>query len=212
MATTTNASVYFGYLMDQGEIDKVNDTFKMALMTDSFSFDPDKHKAWDADAWQADTAYSVGDVVKPTTENGYLYRCTSAGTSDSTEPGSWPTVFSNTVSDGGVTWECWSYNTSEDEITQENGYAGPQTLDNQALTEDEANNQSELTFDNETFQADAGASFGPTGSCVVFDDTHAQKPISHQTDFGTTYEPSDDGLIEVKNPRIQTIAQQGVTS
>jgi len=211
MAASTNAAVYFGYLMDKGEIDKVNDTFKMALMTDSFSFDPDKHKAWDADAWAADTAYSVGDVVKPTTENGYLYRCTSAGTSDSSEP-VWPEVFSNTVVDSGVTWECWSYNTSEDEITQENGYAGPQTLDNQALTEDEANNQSKLTFDNETFQADSGASFGPTGSCVVYDETHVQSPVCHHTDFDATYTPSDEGLIEVKTIRVQTVAQQGVTS
>ena len=211
MAASTNASVYFGYLMDKGEIDKVNDVFKMALMVDSFSFDPDKHKAWDATAWAAGTAYSVGDTVKPTTENGYIYRCTSAGTSDSIEP-SWPTIFGNTVVDSGATWECWSYNTSEDEITLENGYAGPQTLDNQVLTEDEADNMSELTFDNEIFQASAGASFGPTGSAIVYDETHAHYPISHQTDFGGTYEPLDEGLIDVKSTRVQTVAQQGVSN
>lgn len=210
MAASTNASVYFGYLMDKGEIDKVNDTFKMALMVDTFTFDPDKHKAWGAGAWQADTVYSVDNIVKPTVENGYLYRCTSGGTSASSEP-SWPTTFGNTVSDGGVTWECWSYNTSEDEITIEGGYTGPQTLDNQTLSEDEANNQSELTFDNEAFQAGTGASFGPTGSCIVYNDTHSQKPISHHTDFGTTYTPNNEGLIEVKTIKIQTIAQQGVS-
>ena len=211
MTASTNASVYFGYLMDKGEIDKVNDVFKMALMVDSFIFNPDKHKVWDATAWAAGTAYSVGDTVKPTTENGYIYRCTSAGTSDSAEP-SWPTVFSNTVVDSGATWECWSYNTSEDEIILEGGYAGPQTLDNQVLTEDEADNMSELTFDNEAFQASAGVFFGPTGSAIVYDETHAHYPISHQTDFGGTYEPLDEGLIDVKSTRVQTVAQQGVSN
>ena len=211
MPASTNTSVYFGYSVDKGEIDKATDTFKMALMTDTFSFDPDKHKAWDAAAWAASTAYSVDDIVKPITENGYLYRCTVGGTSDSSEP-SWPTTFSTTVTDGGVTWECWSYNASEEEIIHENGYAGPHTLANQALIEDEAGNMSELTFDNEAFQADVGASFGPTGSCIVYDETHSQKPVSHQTDFDTTYTPSDEGLIEVKGIRVQTIAQQGVTS
>jgi hypothetical protein len=57
--------------------------------------------------WQASTAYSAGQYVIPTTFNGAgprrLYRCTTAGTSGSSEP-SWPTSDGGTVTDGSVTW------------------------------------------------------------------------------------------------------------
>ena len=57
------------------------------------------------DDWQASTAYSLGDVVEPTTPNTYKYRVTVAGTSDVSEP-TWPTgAIGDTVVDGGVTWE-----------------------------------------------------------------------------------------------------------
>lgn len=49
------------------------------------------------------TAYTVGQVVKPSSSNGYLYRCETAGTSGSSAP-TYPTVFGGTVSDGTVTW------------------------------------------------------------------------------------------------------------
>lgn len=56
-----------------------------------------------ATTWAASTAYSVGDVVRPTTGNGHLYRCVVAGTSDGSEP-TWSTVAGQTVSDNTVTW------------------------------------------------------------------------------------------------------------
>lgn len=57
------------------------------------------------DEWVAATAYSVGDIVEPTTPNTYRYECTVAGTSHaSTEP-TWPTTpLGSTVTDGTVTW------------------------------------------------------------------------------------------------------------
>ncbi len=54
-------------------------------------------------SWAAGTSYSVDDVVIPTTANGHFYKCTQAGTSDSTEPSSWPED-GNTVMDNTVTW------------------------------------------------------------------------------------------------------------
>lgn len=62
--------------------------------------------------WQASTAYAathdkdrtVGDRVKPTTHNGYWFRCIEAGTSDAAEP-TWPTTVGATIVDGTVTWE-----------------------------------------------------------------------------------------------------------
>lgn len=55
--------------------------------------------------WAASTAYAVNNCVKPTTLNGYWYKCTVAGTSGTAEP-TWPTTVGTTVTDGGATWEC----------------------------------------------------------------------------------------------------------
>ena len=60
-----------------------------------------------APTWQPSTSYSVGQYVIPTTYNSSgpkrLYRCTTAGTSGSSEP-TWPTTDGGTVSDGTVEW------------------------------------------------------------------------------------------------------------
>jgi len=58
-----------------------------------------------ASAWVASTAYSAGDEVEPTTANGFVYVCTTAGTSDASEP-TWPTTVGDTVTDGTVVWTC----------------------------------------------------------------------------------------------------------
>lgn len=55
--------------------------------------------------WAANTAYSVNDRRKPTTQNGYYYVCSTAGTSGGTEP-SWARKDGDTVSDDGVIWTC----------------------------------------------------------------------------------------------------------
>ena len=54
--------------------------------------------------WAASTAYTANDYVQPTTpNNNFTYQCTSAGTSDSSEP-TWPTTAGGTVVDNGATW------------------------------------------------------------------------------------------------------------
>lgn len=58
------------------------------------------------DTWVKETAYEEDDIVKPTTFNGYVYKCTVAGTSDATEP-TWPTTLNDTVVDGTATWTCY---------------------------------------------------------------------------------------------------------
>jgi hypothetical protein len=45
-------------------------------------------------SWTAATAYSVGSRVVPTTPNGRVYECRTAGTTASTEP-DWPTAPGN---------------------------------------------------------------------------------------------------------------------
>ena len=56
------------------------------------------------DTWAATTAYAVGQVIRPATGNGFLYRCVVAGTSAGSAP-SFPTVFGETVIEtGGLEW------------------------------------------------------------------------------------------------------------
>jgi hypothetical protein len=55
--------------------------------------------------WVASTAYALNDLRMPTSanENGIYYKCTTAGTSGSTEP-TWPTTIGATVTDGTAVW------------------------------------------------------------------------------------------------------------
>ncbi len=58
------------------------------------------------DIWVKSTAYTKGDYVRPTglsTFTGLVYKCTTAGNSDTTEP-TWPTDADDTVVDGSATW------------------------------------------------------------------------------------------------------------
>jgi len=53
----------------------------------------------------ATTAYVVGNVVRPASGNGYLYQCSTAGTTGSGLP-TYPTVVGQTVTDGTAVWTC----------------------------------------------------------------------------------------------------------
>jgi hypothetical protein len=58
--------------------------------------------------WQASTAYTVGQMVRQTSganpNQQFLYICTTAGTSDSSEP-TWTEIEDDEISDGSVVWE-----------------------------------------------------------------------------------------------------------
>lgn len=56
-------------------------------------------------AWAANTAFAVGDIRRATTAQatGLWFRCTTAGTSGSSEP-NWPTESGNTTTDNTVVW------------------------------------------------------------------------------------------------------------
>jgi hypothetical protein len=53
--------------------------------------------------WAESVAATAGQYVSPTTANGHLYVCTTAGTTGTTQP-TWPTGIGSTVVDGTVTW------------------------------------------------------------------------------------------------------------
>ena len=56
-------------------------------------------------AWFPSTAFSVGDIRRPSIEqsSGLFFRCSTAGTSGSSEP-SWPNMVGDTVTDGTCVW------------------------------------------------------------------------------------------------------------
>ncbi len=54
-------------------------------------------------SWAGSTAYSIGQIVRPSTGNGWLYMCVGAGSSGASAP-SWGTTFNGLTTDGTVTW------------------------------------------------------------------------------------------------------------
>lgn len=62
----------------------------------------------DASTWAANTPYVVGEIVIPTTPNGFQYRCIVAGTSHVTDEPMWPTQVGSAIADGAgaLEWEC----------------------------------------------------------------------------------------------------------
>lgn len=76
-----------------------------AVLTGFFN----KLKTW-PDDWAASTAYAVGDIVKATTYNDRTFVCSTAGTSDSSEP-TWDTDVGDTTSDNTVTWTTYDMKT-----------------------------------------------------------------------------------------------------
>jgi len=56
-------------------------------------------------AWAANTAFNLNDVRRATSAQttGLVFKCTTAGTSSSSEP-DWPTTIGGTFNDGSVVW------------------------------------------------------------------------------------------------------------
>jgi hypothetical protein len=55
-------------------------------------------------AWVLSTAYSLGDIIRPTTWDNRFYECVVAGTSAGTEP-TWNTTLGDETTDNTVTWQ-----------------------------------------------------------------------------------------------------------
>jgi hypothetical protein len=74
-----------------------------------------------ASVWLANHAYSSGDFVVPTVNNGRCYKCTTGGTSGGTEP-TWGTTDGGTTNDGTAVFT--------EQSTAFNGGTFPAELDN----------------------------------------------------------------------------------
>lgn len=57
-----------------------------------------------ATAWSTGTSYAVGDVVRPTSADGHVYKCIIAGTSHATTEPTWDTTPGQDTADNTVTW------------------------------------------------------------------------------------------------------------
>jgi len=79
------------------------DYFAAAPPWRNYDISGDSFDASDISDWSAG-AHSLGDFVKPTTPNGYIYECTTAGT-DTTEP-TWATTIGDEQTHETVGWTC----------------------------------------------------------------------------------------------------------
>ncbi|HXI12546.1 MAG TPA: prepilin-type N-terminal cleavage/methylation domain-containing protein [Thermoanaerobaculia bacterium] len=80
--------------------DKLVSDIRMA----GFDFDRDGIPAGTTGVvWRPSTAYTIGNLVVPTTANGFSYRATTSGESAASAP-NWPTTTGSNVIDGGVNW------------------------------------------------------------------------------------------------------------
>jgi hypothetical protein len=63
---------------------------------------------WGPADFTLNVVYRIGDICKPTTDNGYYYQCTTAGRSAGSEP-TWTqdTTTSGTVEFTAVPWDLW---------------------------------------------------------------------------------------------------------
>lgn len=85
--------------------------------------------------WKAATAYTVGNSVYNTSDEGgtYLYKCVVAGTSGATEPSPWGTTVDGDTLDNTVTWRCYENNLSYKRIYRVN--TGDQYANYQYVTQ-----------------------------------------------------------------------------
>jgi hypothetical protein len=61
----------------------------------------------DAAAFQTNHAYSQGDMVKPTTANGYIYICSTAGTSHAATEPTWGTTIKGETTSNTAKFRCY---------------------------------------------------------------------------------------------------------
>lgn len=92
---------------------------------------------------------------------------------------------------------------SASELANGNGYTtGGATLSGVAVTEDDTDDRCEITWSNATWTASSGA-IGPTPGAIIYNDTHADKPIVGYIDFGGDQTQADGGVATISNIEVR---------
>jgi len=88
---------------------------------------------------------------------------------------------------------------SAEELANGNGYTvGGETLALDAVTEDDVDDRTEVTWDPVSWTANGGV-IGPTPGAIIYDDTVAGDPIAGYIDFGTEYTQADGGTATLSS-------------
>ena len=92
-------------------------------------------------------------------------------------------------------------NVSANEITGSNGYTQQnKTLANVGVSEDDANDQAAITWDDPTWTASGGDLGGEAiGAAIIYDDTSSDDTVVGCIDFGTDYTIPDGSSLKIEN-------------
>jgi len=92
---------------------------------------------------------------------------------------------------------------SANELPTGNGYtAGGAVLAGVAVTRDDVNDWTSITWNNMSWTA-SGGPIGPVAGAAIFDNTHIDKPIVGYIDFGGDQTQADGGVATVANPEVR---------
>lgn len=95
---------------------------------------------------------------------------------------------------------------SASELINGNGYTtGGNTLAGVAVTEDDVDDRTEVTWDNTQWTA-SGGSIGPSPGAIIYDDTPTTPqadPIVGYIDFGGNQTQADGGIATISNIEVR---------
>jgi len=89
-----------------------------------------------------------------------------------------------------------------DQLATANGYTqDSKTLSGVTLTENDTTDKATTVWDNVTWTA-SGGDIGPAGAAIIYNDTHANKPIASCIDFGADFTTPDGFSFQIQAPEI----------
>jgi len=89
------------------------------------------------------------------------------------------------------------------ELPTANGYTrGAEVLANVVVTEVDAEDRTEITWDNPSWTA-AGGAIGPSPGAIIYDDTDAADSLVGWIDFGGDQTQADGGTVTILNPEVR---------
>ena len=90
-------------------------------------------------------------------------------------------------------------NVSASELATANGYTvNTKTLAGVAISEDDTNDRSAVTWSNVSWTA-SGGSIGPSNGAIIFDDTTVDDSVVGYIDFGAAQTATDGGNFNIIN-------------